>query len=132
MRDDKVYCDTCELAYDMYMYSHNPDGNHTILIAGYEIVSEMLKDLMQFEDTTAFNILLENPEIDGYEDEYILTLDDEQNIWIEPFKTKDGKYLIFDDEYVTLVFVHNDVNSKAILGIDEKVIQPFEFKWEQE
>ena len=132
MRDDKVYCDTCDLAYNMYMYSHNPDGNHTILIAGYEIVSEMLKDLMQFEDTTAFNILLENPEIDGYEDEYILTLDDEQNVWIEPFKNKDGKYLIFDDEYVTLVFVHNDVNSKAILGIDEKVIQPFEFKWEQD
>ena len=131
MRDDKVYCDTCDLAYNMYMYSHNPDGNHTILIAGYEIVSEMLKDLMQFEDTTAFNILLENPEIDGYEDEYILTLDDEQNVWVEPFKTKDGKYLIFDDEYVTLVFVHNDVNSKAILGIDKKVIQPFEFKWEQ-
>ena len=131
MRDDKAYCDTCELAYNMYMYSHNPDGNHTILIAGYEIVSEMLKDLMQFEDTTAFNILLENPEIDGYEDEYILTLDDEQNVWIEPFKNKEGKYLAFDDENVTLVFVHNDVNSKAILGIDEKVIQPFEFKWEQ-
>ena len=132
MRDDKVYCDTCDLAYNMYMYSHNPDGNHTILIAGYEIVSEMLKDLMQFEDTTAFNILLENPEVDGYEDEYILTLDDEQNVWIEPFKNKDGKYLVFDDENVTLVFVHNDVNSKAILGIDEKVIQPFEFAWEQE
>ena len=131
MRDDKVYCDTCDLAYDMYMYSHNPDGDHTILIAGYEIVSEMLKDLMQFEDTTAFSIHLDNPEMDGYEDEYILTLDDEQNVWIEPFKNKDGKYLIFDDEYVTLVFVHNDVNSKAILGIDEKVIQPFEFKWEQ-
>ena len=132
MRDDKVYCDTCDLAYNMYMYSHNPDGNHTILIAGYEIVSEMLKDLMQFEDTTAFSIHLENPEMDEYVDEYILTLDDEQNVWIEPFKNKDGKYLIFDDEYVTLVFVHNDVNSKAILGIDEKVIQPFEFKWEQE
>ena len=131
MRDDKVYCDTCDLAYNMYMYSHNPDGNHTILIAGYEIVSEMLKDLMQFEDTTAFNIYLDNPEMDGYEDEYILTLDGEQNVWIEPFKNKNGNYLIFDEEYVTLVFVHNDVNSKAILGIDEKVIQPFEFKWEQ-
>ena len=132
MRDDKVYCDTCDLAYNMYMYSHNPDGNHTILIAGYEIVSEMLKDLMQFEDTTAFSIYLDNPEMDGYEDEYILTLDDEQNVWIEPFKNKNGNYLAFDEEYVTLVFVHNDVNSKAILGIDEKVIQPFEFKWEQE
>ena len=132
MRDDKVYCDTCDLAYNMYMYSHNPDGNHTILIAGYEIVSEMLKDLMQFEDTTAFSIYLDNPEMDGYEDEYILTLDDEQDVWIEPFKNKNGNYLIFDDENVTLVFVHNDVNSKAILGIDEKVIQPFEFKWEQE
>ena len=131
MRDDKVYCDTCDLAYNMYMYSHNPDGNHTILIAGYEIVSEMLKDLMQFEDTTAFSIYLDNPEMDGYEDEYILTLDDEQNVWIEPFKNKNGNYLIFDEEYVTLVFVHNDVNSKAILGIDEKVIQPFEFNWEQ-
>ena len=131
MRDDKVYCDTCDLAYNMYMYSHNPDGNHTILIAGYEIVSEMLKDLMQFEDTTAFSIHLDEPEMDGYEDEYILTLDDEQNVWIEPFKKKEGKYLIFDDENVTLVFVHNDVNSKAILGINEKVIQPFEFKWEQ-
>ena len=131
MRDDKVYCDTCDLAYNMYMYSHNPDGNHTILIAGYEIVFVMLKDLMQFEDTTAFSIYLDNPEMDGYEDEYILTLDDEQNVWIEPFKNKNGKYLIFDDEHVTLVFVHNDVNSKAILGIDEKVIQPFEFKWEQ-
>ena len=132
LRDDKVYCDTCDLAYNMYMYSHNPDGNHTILIAGYEIVSEMLKDLMQFEDTTAFSIYLDNPEMDGYEDEYILTLDDEQNVWIEPFKNKNGNYLIFDDEHVTLVFVHNDVNSKAILGIDEKVIQPFEFAWEQE
>ena len=132
MRNDKVYCDTRDLAYNMYMYSHKPDGNHTILIAGYEIVSEMLKDLMQFEDTIAFSIYLDNPEMDGYEDEYILTLDGEQNVWIEPFKNKDGKYLIFDDEYVTLVFVHNDVNSKAILGIDEKVIQPFEFKWEQE
>ena len=105
MRDDKVYCDTCDLAYNMYMYSHNPDGDSTILIAGCEIVSEMLKDLMQFEDTTAFNILLENPEVDGYKDEYILTLDDEQNVWIEPFKNKDGKYLVFDDENVTLVFV---------------------------
>ena len=131
MRDDKVYCDTCDLAYNMYMYSHNPDGNHTILIAGYEIVSEMLKDLMQFEDTTAFSIYLENPEMDGYEDEYLLTIDDEQNVWIEPFKNKKGKYLAFDEEYTTLVFVHNDVNSKAILGIDEKLIQPFEFKWEQ-
>ena len=131
MRDDKVYYDTCELAYDMYMYSHNPDGKHTILIAGCEIVSEMLKDLMQFEDTTAFSIHLDDPEMDGYKDEYILTLDDEQNVWIEPFKTRDGKYLTFDDENVTLVFVHNDVNSKAILGIDEKVIQPFEFAWEQ-
>ena len=131
MRDDKVYCDTCDLAYNMYMYSHNPDGNHTILIAGYEIVSEMLKDLMQFEDTTAFSIHLDDSEADGYEDEYILTLDDEQNVWIEPFKNKKGNYLIFDDEHVTLVFVHNDVNSKAILGINKKVIQPFEFKWEQ-
>lgn len=131
MRDDKVYYDTCELAYNMYMYSHNPDGNHTILIAGYEIMSEMLKDLMQFEDTTAFSIYLENPEIDGYEDEYILTLDDEQNVWVEPFKNKRGYYLVIDDENVTLVFVHNDVNSKAILGINEKVIQPFEFQWEQ-
>ena len=132
MREDKVYYDTCELAYNMYMYSHNPDGDSTILIAGYEIVSEMLKDLMQFEDTTAFSIHLDDPEMDGYKDEYILTLDDEQNVWIEPFKNKDGKYLAFDDENVTLVFVHNDVNSKAILGIDEKVIQPFEFAWEQE
>ena len=131
MREDKVYYDTCELAYNMYMYSHNPDGNSTILIAGYEIVSEMLKDLMQFEDTTAFSVHLENPEMDAYEDEYLLTIDDEQNVWVEPFKNKDGKYLIFDDENVTLVFVHNDVNSKAILGIYEKVIQPFEFKWEQ-
>ena len=132
MRNDKVYCDTRDLAYNMYMYSHNPDGDSTILIAGYEIVSEMLKDLMQFEDTTAFSIYLDNPEMDGYEDEYILTLDDEQNVWIEPFKNKNGNYLIFDEEYVTLVFVHNDVNPKAILGIDEKLIQPFEFKWEQE
>ena len=132
MRDDKVYCDTCDLAYNMYMYSHNPDGNHTILIAGYEIVSEMLKDLMQFEDTTAFSIHLENPEMDEYEDEYLLTIDDEQNVWVEPFKNKQGKYLMIDEENSTLVFVHNDVNSKAILGIDEKAIQPFEFQWEQE
>ena len=131
MRDDKVYYDTCELAYNMYMYSHNPDGNHTILIAGYEIMSEMLKDLMQFEDTTAFSIYLENPEMDGYEDEYILTLDDEQNVWVEQFKNKRDYYLVIDDENVTLIFVHNDVNSKAILGINEKVIQPFEFQWEQ-
>ena len=131
MRDDKVYCDTCELAYDMYMYSHNPDGNHTILIAGYEIVSEMVKDLLQFDDTTAFSIHLENPEMDAYEDEYLLTIDDEQNVWVEPFKNKQGKYLMIDEENSTLVFVHNDVNSKAILGIDEKVIQPFEFQWEQ-
>ena len=120
MREDKVYYDTCELAYNMYMYSHNLDGDSTILIAGYEIVSEMLKDLMQFEDTTAFGIHMDDPSWDGYVDEYLLTLE-----------TREGKYLIFDDENVTLVFVHNDVNSKAILGIDEKVIQPFEFKWEQ-
>ena len=131
MREDKVYFDTCELAYNIYMYSHNPDDKTTELIANYEIVSEVLKDLLQFEDTTAFNILLESPEMDGYEDEYILTIDDEQNVWIEPFKNKNGKYLVFDDQNVTLVFVHNDVNSKAILNVKKKVIQPFEFKWEQ-
>ena len=131
MREDKVYFDTCELAYNIYMYSHNPDGNDTVLIARYAIVSEMLKDLMQFEDTTAFSIYLDDQEMDGYEDEYILTLDDEQNVWIEPFKNKNGKYLVFDDQNVTLVFVHNDVNSKAILNVKKKVIQPFEFKWEQ-
>ena len=132
MREDKVYYDTCELAYNMYMYSHNPDGKTTEVIASYEIVSDMVKDLLQFEDTTAFSIHLENPEMDAYEDEYLLTIDDEQNVWVEPFKNKQGKYLMIDDENSTLVFVHNDVNSKAILGIDEKAIQPFEFAWEQE
>ena len=132
MREDKVYFDTCELAYNIYMYSHNPDDKTTELIANYEIVSEVLKDLLQFEDTTAFNILLESPEMDGYEDEYILTIDDEQNVWVEPFKNSQGKYLMVDEEYSTLVFVHNDVNSKAILDIDEKAIQPFEFAWERE
>lgn len=130
MREDVVYVDTCELAYNMYMQSHNLRGATTELIASYEICSEVLKDLMTFEDTTAFNIELNNPEINEYYDEYILTVDDEQNVWIEPFRCKDGGYLAIDDELVTLVYVHNDVNSKAILEIDEAVIQAFEFEWD--
>lgn len=129
MEDTRIMLDTCELAYEMFVKSRNDKGKDVKLIANYEVVSEVIKDLLTIGDTQIISVIISDPDICGYNNEYIVTVDDEQNIWCQPFKSEKG-YLIDDCESSDVYFVHEDVSMVAIRNIDEEKIKPFHFEWE--
>ena len=89
------------------MYT-NDESDFPIIsaFAKYEIVKELLTDLVVKGLPLSMVVDLEDPEIGGYFDEYCLTIDND-GIWVEKC-LEDGRYLWSEH---TVAFVHDDCNS---------------------
>lgn len=84
------------------------------ILAKYEIAKEIISELSAYR--TLISIELHDPEYESYYDEYLIILDDE-GILCMPAKI-DGKYLQDDP---TILYVHQDCNSKALSKIKGKI-----------
>ena len=86
-------------------------------IGYYDDVIRVIKALLKYDDTFIHQVCIEPAEWDGYDKEYLVTLDTELGIWCEKCQRQNGKYLELDGG---LILVADDCNSAVLKGIDSE------------
>lgn len=90
------------------------------VIAKFKEAKEIVKEFLCMGfDIATIDICRE--ELDGYEDEYLITLDDGE-IWCEKYKRENG--YVFAQS--TIAYISNDCNSSLIPHVKSDVMYAFE------
>lgn len=89
------------------------------VVGDFYTIRDILSEIVLYDEFFIDSIVLEDPDINGYEDEYILSVFNYGAISINKAK-KDGEYIVVDEDEV--VFVFEDVNNKFMLKNREAVI----------
>ena len=89
----------------------NNDELFVTVIGKFTEIQEVIKVIMQIADVDFSKISLSSPDVDGYEDEYLLDCwyDGIIHIGCEPAK-RNGKYLNFGDE----IYLFDNCSSKIL------------------
>lgn len=95
--------------------------NSVDIVAKYEDVKEIIRELVGIGYGIAFIDKFGNPEWDGYDDSFIISLLDDE-IWCEPVK-RDYGYIFIEAD---VVYIFDDCNSKIIPKIESDEIYEVE------
>ena len=99
----------CEVADTFDNIRYDDDFNDIAIIAKPNEVKEIFKELVCIGYDIC-NITYERIDWDGYDDEYILSMNHD-GIWLEKFKREDGKYLTDES---TITYILDNCSSKVI------------------
>lgn len=87
--------------------------NSVDVVAKYEDAKEIIRELVGIGYDIAFINELADPEWDGYDDAFVISLLDDE-IWCEPVKRDEGYIFVEAD----VVYIFDDCNSKIIPKIE--------------
>lgn len=106
------FCDKFLEVYSAYesIRSHN-DFTGVAVVGHYDVIVNIMNWLVEETTFRLYDINLETPESNNYNDEWLLSVDNDGAIWCQKAKY-DNKYL---HTYEDVVFVHSDVNSKFVV-----------------
>ena len=96
--------------------------NSVDVVAKYEDTKEIIRELVGMGYGIAFINELADPEYDGYDDAFIISLLDDDEIWCEPVKRKNGYIFVEAD----VVYIFDDCNSKIVPKIESDEIYEVE------
>ena len=103
----------CDVA-DVYDRVKSDDEYNSVdVVAKYEDAKEIIRELIGIGYGIAFINELADPEWDGYDDAFVISLLDDE-IWCEPVKLKDGYIFVEAD----VVYIFDNCNSKIIPKIE--------------
>lgn len=106
------FCDKFLEVYSAYESIRSYDDFTGVAVVGhYDVIVNIMNWLVYETAFRLYNINLETPESNNYNDEWLLTVDNDGAIWCQKAKY-DDKYL---HTYEDIVFVHSDVNSKFVV-----------------
>lgn len=91
----------------------NDEYNSVDVVAKYEDAKEIIRELVGIGYDIAFINELADPEWDGYDDAFVISLLDDE-IWCEPVKRDEGYIFVEAD----VVYIFDDCNSKIIPKIE--------------
>lgn len=104
---------TCTVS-DVYNKVRSDDEYNSIdIVAKYEDAKEIIRELVGIGYDIAFINELADPEWDGYDDAFVISLLDDE-IWCEPVKRDEGYIFVEAD----VVYIFDDCNSKIIPKIE--------------
>lgn len=107
---------------DVYDRVKSDDEYNSVdVVAKYEDTKEIIRELIGMGYGIAFINELADPEWDGYDDAFVISLLDDE-IWCEPVKRKDGYIFVEAD----VVYVFDDCNSKIIPKIESDEVYEVE------
>lgn len=86
-------------------------------IAKYEEAKDLVKELLMVDETSVANINIEDDEVAGYEDEFVVSLLDDYTLWCEKCKRDNGEYIV--GYYDKRVYVMEDCKQSALGNTDE-------------
>ena len=99
---------------DVYDRVKSDDEYNSVdIVAKYEDAKEIIRELIGIGYGIAFINELADPEWDGYDDAFVVSLLDDE-IWCEPVKLKDDYIFVEAD----VVYIFDDCNSKIIPKIE--------------
>ena len=99
---------------DVYDRVKSDDEYNSVdVVAKYEDAKEIIRELIGIGYGIAFINELADPEWDGYDDAFVISLLDDE-IWCEPVKLKDDYIFVEAD----VVYIFDDCNSKIIPKIE--------------
>ncbi len=88
------------------------------IIAKYEEASAILKELLQYEETSVYYLEIWSEDCDGYDKEFLITIDSTLAILCEPLY-QDGTYLFYDSDKV---FVMDGCSQKSVADCKEDIV----------
>lgn len=88
----------------------------------YDVIKALLEEFLADGFEINGSICLEDPDVTGYDKEFILYLTEDGVSVCKMFE--DGKYL---NDYPDVAFVHEDCNSKMLKNIESRMIFEFAF-----
>ena len=103
----------CAVSYTYYRVKSDDEYNSVDVVAKYEDAKEIIRELVGIGYDIAFIDKFGNPEWDGYDDSFVISLLDDE-IWCEPVK-RDDKYIFIEAD---VVYIFDDCNSKIIPKIE--------------
>ena len=109
--DYEDFACTVSDAYDRV--KSDDEYNSVDVVAKYEDAKEIIRELIGIGYGIAFINELADPEWDGYDDAFVVSLLDDE-IWCEPVKLKDD-YIFVE---ANVVYIFDDCNSKIIPKIE--------------
>lgn len=110
----EYYEDFACVMSDIYDRVKSDDEYNSVdVVAKYEDAKEIIRELIEMGYGIAFIDGFGNPEWDGYDDAFVISLLDDE-IWCEPVKRKDGYIFVEAD----VVYIFDDCNSKIIPKIE--------------
>lgn len=105
--------------YELYEFiSYDREIGESVSVVGYyEDINAILKELCCDDSTFIESIDLHTYQVDGYDKEYILSLNVDGGIWCEPLYVKNKYhegYISAEDDNM---YIFSDVNSKCLSGL---------------
>ena len=89
----------------------NEDFYGVSVVGHYDIIANFLNYISKNTNFEMYDISLAPSEVNGYYDEYILSIDPDGLVWCQEAKHED-RYLETEKE---VIFVHSDTNSKFVI-----------------
>lgn len=107
---------------DVYDRVKSDDEYNSVdVVAKYEDAKEIIRELVGIGYGITFINELADPEWDGYDDAFVVSLLEDQ-IWCEPVKRKNGYIFVEAD----VVYIFDDCNSKIIPKIESDEVYEVE------
>lgn len=107
---------------DVYDRVKSDDEYNSVdVVAKYEDAKEIIRELIGIGYGITFINELADPEWDGYDDAFVVSLLEDQ-IWCEPVKRKNGYIFVEAD----VVYIFDDCNSKIIPKIESDEVYEVE------
>lgn len=106
-------CFACAVSDTYDRVKSDDEYNSVDVVAKYEDAKEIIRELVGIGYDIAFIDKFGNPEWDGYDDSFVISLLDDE-IWCEPVK-RDDKYIFIEAD---VVYIFDDCNSKIIPKIE--------------
>lgn len=108
--------DLSEIACAMYENIELVGHKDVMFVGFYEDAAQVIKELLRYDDITPYNISLESVDLDEYNKEYYVALDEDLCVWCEPaYCYEDNVYL--EDETECL-FIADDCCSSILKSIE--------------
>ena len=106
--------DLFEIAEAMYNEIENNNKEEAMFVGKYDEAVSVVKELIMLDYVIPYSVDIHPEELDGYDKEYYVTLDENLELWCEPAFPNDA-YLY---SATNILFVMNDCNSSILNKID--------------
>lgn len=125
---DRIVIENLEELGELMMDDINNGATCVSFVGLYDDATEVIKTLLCYDITNAYHIEIEPEDWDGYNKEWLVTLDSDYNVWCEKLCRESG-YITFEGN---VAYIADDCNSICLKKADCEVMYEVGYDDEEE